>query len=361
MNSFPLNTDEGATRFLQRLVEIPSLSGEETAVAQYLVAQMNQSGFTAHVDAAGNAVGQRTCPDANGQITQEIVLLVHMDTVPGEIPMRQEAGKLYGRGSVDAKGPLAAFVVAATRTNLPPGTRLIVVGAVEEEAATSKGARFAASQYQPTACIIGEPSDWDGITLGYKGRLLIDACFAQPMAHTAGAEPGAAELGLAWYNALMVYIHQFNANKSRLFDQLLPSVRELHTSSNGLENCLEIKLGIRLPPDFDVAEFEYLLRETAGEAGLIRTYAYETAVQSKRTNPLAQAFSRAIRQAGSVPSYKLKTGTSDMNVVSPIWHCPIVAYGPGDSALDHTPNEHIIIEEYLQAIEVLQAVLTNLG
>ncbi|WP_420631692.1 [LysW]-lysine hydrolase [Candidatus Leptofilum sp.] len=355
-----LKNDVGAVGFLRRLVEIPSLSGEETAVANFLIQQMNQSGFTAYVDAAGNAVGERSCPNAAGQITQEIVLLSHMDTVPGDIPMRQEDGKLYGRGSVDAKGPLATFIIAATRANLPPGTRLIVVGAVEEESATSKGARFVASQYQPTACLIGEPSGWDGITLGYKGRLLIDACFTQPMSHTAGADSGAAELGLEWYNNIVAYINQFNAEKPRLFDQLLPSVRELHTSSDGLENRLEMKLGIRLPPNFDVTIFERWLREEAGDAGTIRTYGYETAVQSKRTNPLAQALNRAIRQAGSVPTYKHKTGTSDMNVVEPVWNCPIVAYGPGDSKLDHTPNEHIIIAEYLQAIQVLETMLTNL-
>lgn len=357
---FPLNTDAGAVDFLQRLVEIRSESGVETAVAHYLIQQMTQSGFTAQVDAAGNAVGERHCPNADGQITQEIVLLGHMDTVPGDIPVRQEEDKLYGRGSVDAKGPLASFIVAASRANLPPGTRLVVVGAVEEEAATSKGARFAANQYQPTACLIGEPSGWDGITLGYKGRLLIDATFAQPMSHTAGAETGAAELGLAWLNRVMTHIEEFNADKSRLFDQLLPSVRHLHTSSNGLENRLEMKLGIRLPPNFDVAEFETWLRNQAGAAGTLHTYAHEPAIQTRRSNRLAQALNRAIRQAGGVPSYKLKTGTSDMNVVGPIWRCPIVAYGPGDSALDHTPHEHIIIAEYLQAIAVLETVLTNL-
>ena len=360
MSSFPLNTDVGAVDFLQRLVEIRSLSGEETAVAHFLVAQMNQAGFMAHVDVAGNAVGERSCPDADGQITQEIVLLGHMDTVPGDIPVRQEDGKLFGRGSVDAKGPLASFIVAAARANLPPGTRLVVVGAVEEEAATSKGARHVASQLQPDLCIIGEPSGWDGITLGYKGRLLIDATFAQPMSHTAGAESGAAERGLDWYNAVMAYIEQFNADQSRLFNQLLPSVRHLHTSSDGLQNQLEMKLGIRLPPNFDVAEFESWLRHQAGTAGTLHTYAHEPAIQTKRTNPLAQALNRAIRQAGGVPTYKLKTGTSDMNVVGPVWRCPIVAYGPGDSALDHTPNEHIIIAEYLQAIAVLETVLTNL-
>jgi len=41
-------------------------------------------------------------------------------------------------------------------------------------------------------------------------------------------------------------------------------------------------------------------------------------------------------------------------VVGPVWNCPIVAYGPGNSSLDHTPNEHIEVEEYLRAIKVLE-------
>jgi LysW-gamma-L-lysine carboxypeptidase len=40
-----------------------------------------------------------------------------------------------------------------------------------------------------------------------------------------------------------------------------------------------------------------------------------------------------------------------------VWRCPMVAYGPGDSKLDHTPQEHVVIEEYLAAIRVLTSVL----
>ena len=46
-----------------------------------------------------------------------------------------------------------------------------------------------------------------------------------------------------------------------------------------------------------------------------------------------------------------------MNVVAPVWNCPIVAYGPGDSRLDHTPHEHLDLGEYLQAIEFLTSIL----
>ncbi len=46
-----------------------------------------------------------------------------------------------------------------------------------------------------------------------------------------------------------------------------------------------------------------------------------------------------------------------MNIVGPEWNIPIVAYGPGDSNLDHTPNEHVVVEEFLVGIRVLSRVL----
>jgi [amino group carrier protein]-lysine/ornithine hydrolase len=347
-----------STTLLQEMVAIPSLSGAEHRLAAYLVEQMAQLGLHSHIDAAGNAVGERSRPDENGRFTCEIVLLGHMDTVPGKIPVRLENGRLYGRGAVDAKGPLASFIMATAQANLPPGTRLIVIGAVEEEAATSKGARYAAAQYQPHYCIIGEPSGWDGVTLGYKGRLLLDYTLEQPMGHTAGPEVGVGETAVAFWNAVQHYIETQNGDR-RLFDQILPSIRHIQTGSDGLTNRADLKLGFRLPPDFDKGGFETTLASFAGDAQL-HFYAYEPTYQSSRNTPLVTAFNRALRQAQTRPRYKLKTGTSDMNVVGPIWQCPIVAYGPGDSSLDHTPHEHISLDEYNQAIAILQTVLENL-
>ena len=86
---------------LRGLLTRYSPTGREAGAAIYLVEGMQRLGFDAWVDPAGNAVGTR------GEGPREIVLLGHIDTVPGRIRVAQRAGALYGRGAVDAKGPLA--------------------------------------------------------------------------------------------------------------------------------------------------------------------------------------------------------------------------------------------------------------
>ena len=68
---------------------------------------------------------------------------------------------------------------------------------------------------------------------------------------------------------------------------------------------------------------------------------------------------RAQNDPDAKPSFVVKTGTSDMNVVAPAWRCPILAYGPGDSRLDHTPDEHVALEEYWRAVLVLERALLS--
>ena len=349
-----------AIDFLMALVKVPSVSGDERSAVSLLVEKMNELGLSADIDDAGNAVAIREIPGKEGKISREIVLLGHIDTVPGDIPVSIEDGKLYGRGSVDAKGPLATFLFAAARAELHPGTRLVIIGAVEEECATSKGARFAADCFRPDYCIIGEPSGWDGVTLGYKGRLLIDYRLRQPMGHTAGPQTGAAEKAIAWWNRLLAYVERYNEGRNRLFDQILPSLREIRTGGDGIHNEVWAKIGLRLPLDFDQDSFCRDAADWAEDAELV-FYGYEPAFKSDRRSSLVTIFNQVLRENKIRPHLKVKTGTSDMNVIGPVWACPIVAYGPGDSLLDHTPNEHIELEQYTKAIDLLTAVLSRLS
>lgn len=345
---------------LRSLLEIPSLSGQEAAAASFLVDWMARRGLDASVDAAGNAVGILDGgPAADGSPVQDIVLLGHIDTVGGHVPVRIEDGKLYGRGAVDAKGPLAAFAAAAAQLGPQSGWRIVVIGAVEEEAATSKGARYAATQYRPAFCVIGEPSGWNRLTLGYKGRLLAHVAVQQPMAHTAGPEASVCELAVDYWNRVRARVAELNADRDTAWEQVLPSLRSFNSSSDGLQETATMMLGFRLPRDIGPDALASELRALAGPAKL-RFEGGERAFRSDKNNALVRAFLAAIRSQGQQPGFVLKTGTSDMNVVGPVWQCPIVAYGPGDSSLDHTPHEHVAIEEWQQGVRVLSAMLARL-
>ncbi len=84
------------------------------------------------------------------------------------------------------------------------------------------------------------------------------------------------------------------------------------------------------------------------------------AYQGEKNNPLVRAFLAGIRANGGGPGFVYKTGTADLNIVAPAWGCPALAYGPGDSTLDHTPDEHISVDEYRHAVGVLLVVLNRL-
>jgi [amino group carrier protein]-lysine/ornithine hydrolase len=348
----------GAEALLEDMVKTPSLSGEEQAVAELIVSRMLELGYdSAEVDGAGNAVGHL------GSGPRRLVLLGHMDTVPGVVPIRREGDLLYGRGTVDAKGPLATFVAATALAGAAPDWTITVVGAVEEEAPTSKGARFVAPLYSPEACIIGEPSGHDAVTLGYKGRLVCDYRYAQGTSHSAGPLPSAGQIGVAFVNAAQAAADALNVDQKRVFDQISPNLLSIRSENDGLQESVELTISWRVPLWFERESWEIQLREAARgldeEEGSheLRFYGSEVAHKGTKNNPLVKSFLSAIRGQGLKPRFKVKTGTADLNILGPVWACPILAYGPGDSSLDHTPNEHISLDEYWSGVQVLQAAL----
>jgi LysW-gamma-L-lysine carboxypeptidase len=344
--------DEEAFRLLEELVRIPSPSGAEREAAAFLVDWMQRYGFAAWIDEAGNAIG------VLGEGPRTLMLLGHLDTVPGEIPVRVADGRLYGRGAVDAKGPLAAALVAVARVGPRPGWRWAVVGAVEEEAATSRGARHLLGTWPPPEMVlILEPSGVDAITLGYKGRMILHVRLEAPHRHSAVPEPGPAEQLVALWLALR---EQARAASPRptLFEQITPSLRRVIADGDGLREWAEMTIGFRLPEAWPPERWREAIRPTLEAAGATwRTEGEEPAWRASADSPLARALLEGIRGEGLRPRLLLKSGTSDMNVVGPAWRCPIAAYGPGDARLDHTPEEHIVLAEYLQGVRVLTRAL----
>ena len=133
----------------------------------------------------------------------------------------------------------------------------------------------------------------------------------------------------------------------------------------------DLVAGLRLPPGVTLAPFTSALRSELesrvhgwhanGAALSVRFRGGQEAHQASKGTPLVSAFLSAIRAEGGEPRFVRKTGTADFNLVGTAWPAvPMAAYGPGDSALDHTPDEHIELAEFDRAITVLTRVLNRL-
>ncbi len=336
------------------LVSQYSPSGQERGAVEWLVARMKSLGYdSAFMDDAGNAVG------VMGQGGKQVVLLGHIDTVPGEIKVERNTISLYGRGSVDAKGPLASFVDAVAQVGVKEGWQFVVIGAVEEER-DSEGARFVVNQYKPDFAIIGEPNQWDRVSLGYKGSAWAHVTVKRGQAHTASGEETAAEAAVEVWLKIKTYVDSFNADKQKVFDKLLLTLRGMDSDSNDFEQWARLKIGVRLPVEVSPEDWYLKLEEIVGGEEVERVGFPVPAWKCEKNSQLVRSFLSGIRSQGGEPRFVYKTGTADLNIVAPVWQCPAVVYGPGDSALDHTPNEHISLDDYQKAVDVLSATLEKL-
>jgi LysW-gamma-L-lysine carboxypeptidase len=153
-----------------------------------------------------------------------------------------------------------------------------------------------------------------------------------------------------------------NTGRERVFEQVTPTLRGFSSQQGSFEETAIMQIGVRLPQDLDPNEWLHQIQELACAEGAVAapTGFPIPAYRAERRSPLVRAFLGSIREAGGKPGFVVKTGTADLNIVAPAWGCPAVAYGPGDSSLDHTPDEYILLEDYRQAILVLQGVLQRL-
>jgi LysW-gamma-L-lysine carboxypeptidase len=339
-------SDDDARDLLEGMVSIPSLSGDEPDAAQYLRDFFHDHDREAWLDEVGNV---------RAPADDSLLLTSHIDTVPGDIPVRVEeaAGEevLWGRGSVDATGSLCAMAVAAVRTGVS------FVGVVGEET-DSRGARFLVDDREaPEAVVNGEPSGWDGVTLGYRGFLPGTYTVETESTHTSRPEANAIQHAMSWWSRVE---DAFEPAES-VFESVTAKPVDFDggVASDGLSVEAEIDASFRVPPSMDTADIRETVEATL-EAGSIE---WDEPIPPVMVNPrtaVARAFRVAIRTRGGDPRLLRKTGTSDMNLFAAAWDCPMATYGPGDSSLDHAPDERLELSEYDRAIAVLETVSDRL-
>ncbi|MQY35996.1 N-acetyl-lysine deacetylase [Streptomyces sp. RB17] len=331
---------------LTHAVCVPSVSGDEAELASCLAEWCRGRGIEARIDAAGNLVASR------GTGSRRLLLLGHLDTVPHRWPAEWRDGELWGRGSVDAKGSLAAFLEVLADADVPEDDQLVVVGAVEEEISSSKGAFHVRDHYPADAVVIGEPSGSQKLTLGYFGLFKLAVTASVPTGHSAGLDAVSAP------DRLTRVLGEIRASVLAEAPEALSAVIDIKCERGRERDRAHGILNFRVPPGADLDALRTAALQHAGDGVDIEVLRATPGHQGGRSGPLAKAFTRAFAAAGIKPRFVVKKGTSDMNTLATTWHdVPMVAYGPGDSVLDHTDEERIGGEEYRAARALLAAAV----
>jgi len=363
--------EQAAVRFLTNLLGIYSPSGKEQDIANFLALEMKRMGFEVGIDMIGNVIG------VVGEGEPVILLCGHMDTVAGHMPLRIEEGKIYARGAVDAKGPLASMVMAALEASKEPNFKgKILVASVVEEEATSKGVRHLITQgIKADYAIFGEPSGVENITIGYKGQIQLKI--------VVKTETGHSSTPWLYDNALEKAYQLWETIKAAC---TYPSIEPQETPFTAITACLvrmiggrgnsvipfeaEMNLDVRVPIQFTTTQvYDKMMKIIANYQKVHPNVNVKASVldtvepfEANKSLPLVHVMSSAVRKVLNQPATLLrKTGTGDMNILGNSMNLPIVTYGPGDSHLDHTLDEHIKISDYLNAIQIYKETIIKIS
>ncbi len=178
----------------RRLIDIPSVSGDEGAVARFLAAHLEGLGY--QVELFDAAPGRPNLLATTGVgAPPRIVFSTHLDTVAPHIASHEDAAYLYGRGACDAKGIIAAQVAAVERLRAAGISEIGLLFVVDEEQG-SLGARAANGHPRGRDCrylIVGEPTD-NQLAIGSKGSLRLTIRAQGSGGHSSYPERGTSAI-----------------------------------------------------------------------------------------------------------------------------------------------------------------------
>ncbi len=354
----------GPVRLLLDSLKIYSPTTKESEFAKFLVQAMEKSGYSkVRVDKAGNAIGEI------GRGDLSLLLCGHMDTVPGNLPVRKTHDSIYGRGAADAKSPLCALLVAGA-LSADSGVRITFAGVTEEEGegAGIEGIMRSARNFD--YAVFGEPSGANRITVGYRGRVSLRVTVRTEGGH-AGS-PWAHKSAFDEFSSMLSRLKEYEQTKQvpgDHFRSLSISPTLVHAGSyhNVIPTLCEATLDLRLPPSIRSSTAIREIRsvaEISGDGVEVKIQPGEPteAYEADTTSKLVRAFQRAILlRLKTKPTMVRKTGTGDVNTFAPRKGTDCVTYGPGNSPTSHTDSEVVQIKDYLNSIEVLKEAFGQLA
>jgi acetylornithine deacetylase len=320
-----------AVTFTRQLVDIESITGNEAAVGNYLYGELCRLGYqTSKMPVEADRFNvYATSPD---HANPAVVFSTHMDTVPPFIPSSEDAKRIYGRGSCDAKGIIAAQIAAAERLR-QQGVYVGLLFVVGEER-DSLGAKVA-NEHAPSGCkflVNGEPTE-NCVALASKGTLRAEVTAKGKMAHSAYPELGESA------------IDKLIPALSRLRAMALPSDPQVGPCTLNI-GLIEGGRAPNVIPDYAHADLLYRLVGPSDELRKQVTAAAGAGVEV--TFPLELPFLR-LRTVDGLPTM-IAAFTTDIPKLTK-WGEPLLI-GPGSIHVAHTEGEYIDKQQLAEAIDL---------
>lgn len=319
------------------LVDIPSVTGEEGEIAEFLCGFLEGQDFS--VQAQEVADRRRNILAFLGSKAR-IILCTHMDTVPPHFPASEDEHRIYGRGACDAKGIMASMIVAAQNLKAVGLTEVGLLFLVGEET-DSKGAKIANSlEIGPDFIIVGEPTE-NKLGVWHKGIIIFKITARGKAVHSA-------------------YPHLGESAVEKLIDSL-QRIRELDFGQDpvmgkSILNIGKIKGGTapNVIPGF--AEAVVSIRSTQSSDEILAKVKTAAGQQSE-IDVLTQSEPQKLYTIPNMEQVVLPYGTDIPHLKN--FGKPLLI-GPGSALAAHMENEWIEKKQLSEAIQIYENLVKKL-
>ncbi len=349
----------------------------EEQMAEYLTDHLTRMGMTVERQEVFPGRGNLIAHWSGQGRGKSLMLEAHMDTVPIEgmtiepLAARIRDGKMFGRGSCDTKGAMAAFLTAlalAKESDQLPADKLYFVATISEETGCQGAAALMEHGFRADAAIVGEPTRCQLVT-AHKAPLWLELETLGRSCHASVPHRGVNAIEVM--TRVVRFVHgpwteYIQRNRHPL---LAPSTSVVTMIEGGASlnivpsRCQAHIDGRFIPgqaPDIIVAEFKRMLTDHLGSPDLftitgVRKY---SPLDCPPDAPLPTRLLQVCRQANRQDAprgvdYFADTGPfSEAGIES-------VLFGPGDVAQAHTADEFLDLEQLYQATAIILALLTT--
>ena len=375
-------TDQELIHLAQGLIRIPSVSGEELEVAEYLAKRLAPIFDTVRVDATANVIAEL----AGREPGPTILLNGHIDVVDaGEMgdawsgkltdgtPWGRPGPVIFGRGASDMKGPIAALVAAVSKVKQESfAGRIIFTAVVQEEMGEGVGTRVAtaALDRKPDIAISAEPTDF-AIGLGHRGKVEFELETRGRTAHSSIPHTGVNALLLM--NAFLNAWPELPMPEHMLAGPCTSAITNITVSPGRLavipDRC-RLYFDVRfLPgesaarPEGDVRALLERLKETVPHFEYdLRVRMVMPSYLMPPDHPAVELLATVVRSVtGKTPARDCYRAGTDGTFLWNEFQIPVLGCGPGDMRLAHTPIEHISVQDLVQARDMYAALIQQIG